>query len=229
MQDILRASGIFKSGYGTIPKLVIFDKEISIGAKGLYCYFCSYAGSGETAFPYRKRICEELDISEKTYQTYMRELVTNNYVKVEQKKRNNQFSYNIYTIINKISKEKIKKIVTNSPLLKSVAEQIDYIDDFDDVDLAGYGKIPKTITTDEKISIKAKAVFGLISVYCGNGYKKLSTKNAIEILRISEDTYYKSLKELEDNEYLKRKEIKAKNGYKKKVLVINTEKEKRDE
>jgi len=229
MQDILRASGIYKSGYGTVSKLAIFDKEISIGAKGLYCYICSYAGSGETAFPYRKRICEELNISEKTYQTYMRELVAHNYITVEQKKRNNKFSYNIYTIINKMSKNKIKKVITGSPLLKGVAEQIDYINGFDDIDLAGYGKMPKTLTTDENISIKGKAVFGLFSVHCGNRYKKLATKDAVEILGISEDTYYKILKELEHNEYFKRKEIRTKNGYRKRVLVINPDREKRND
>ena len=229
MQDILRASGIYKTGYGTVSKLAIFDKEISIGAKGLYCYFCSYAGSGDTAFPYRTRICEELNVSEKTYQSYLRELVNHSYITVEQKKRNNKFSYNVYTIINKMAKQKIKKIVTGSPLLKSVADNIKYIDDFEDIDFAGYGKIPKTLTTDEKVSIKGKAVFGLFAVYSRNGYKKLTTKNAIEILGISEDTYYKILKELESSEYLKRKEIKTKNGYRKQVLVINPDREKRDD
>ena len=182
MRDVLRTSGIYKNGFGTTSKLVMFDKQLSIGAKGLYCYICSYAGSGETAFPYRKRICEELNISEKTYQTYMKELTSNNYITVEQKKRNNQFSYNVYTIIGKIEKKKIKKIVSSSNLLKNVAEQIEYFDDFEDIDVAGYGKIPKLITTDETISIKAKALFGLI-LYMQQLNKKLSTKSAIEILQ----------------------------------------------
>lgn len=114
-------------------------------------------------------------------------------------------------------------------MLKSVAEQMEYFDEFEDIDIAGYGKIPKLITTDETISVKAKAIFGLISVHCSNGYKKMTTKNAIDILGISEDTYYKTLKELETNEYLKRKEIKTKNGYKKQILIINPEKEKKDD
>lgn len=229
MQDILKSKGIYKNGFGTVPKLVIYDREIKIGAKGLYCYICSYAGSGEIAFPYRTRICEELNISEKTYQAYMKELTSNSYISVKQKKRNNQFSYNVYTIINTVKKEKIRRIVKNEPLLRNILDQIDSFSEIEDIDVAGYGKIPKMISTDRTISIKSKAVFGLISVYNTYKSKKLRTAEAIDILGISEDTYYKSLNELEKAEFLKKKEFKTKKGYRKQILIINVERQSRDE
>ena len=98
-------------------------------------------------------------------------------------------------------------------------------EDIENIDICGYGKIPKTITKDEKVSIKAKALFGLISAHYKNGYKSIDSKLLIETLDISENTYYKTFKELLDNEYVIEKEFKTKKSYVKKVFTINVKKE----
>jgi hypothetical protein len=82
MSNILRTPGIYRYDYGKVAKLVIYDKELNTGAKAIYCYLSSYTGSGEVALPVNI-ICEEISISDKTYQSYMRELIDNGYVYVE--------------------------------------------------------------------------------------------------------------------------------------------------
>jgi hypothetical protein len=47
--DELRIEGIKYKGYGVLPKYVMIDPDLTIEAKGIYAYFCSYAGSGNTA------------------------------------------------------------------------------------------------------------------------------------------------------------------------------------
>jgi hypothetical protein len=41
-------NSIFELGYGQIPKKVMMDKRLSVEAKAIYAYFCSYCGGGNT-------------------------------------------------------------------------------------------------------------------------------------------------------------------------------------
>ena len=52
-EDQLLVEGINCMGYGIIPKYVMLDPDLTIEAKAIYAYFCSFAGSGNTAFPSR--------------------------------------------------------------------------------------------------------------------------------------------------------------------------------
>ena len=56
--NILELDGIFKNGYGFIAKSVMQDNQISLQAKGLYAYLCSYSGKGKDVFPSRKKILQ---------------------------------------------------------------------------------------------------------------------------------------------------------------------------
>jgi len=54
-------------GYGLAPFLLMSNPEISIGAKGLFCYLSSIAGAvvneefgGRASWPSRARICRDL-------------------------------------------------------------------------------------------------------------------------------------------------------------------------
>ena len=89
-----------------MPKMVSLDRELTIEAKAIYGYFCSYAGSGTTAFPSRNKICEDLVISVTRYYTHFNLLKKLGYIKVEQvKTENNKFSHNIYTLVENPIKE----------------------------------------------------------------------------------------------------------------------------
>ncbi|RBP59297.1 helix-turn-helix protein [Alkalibaculum bacchi] len=108
-RDILEAKGVKARGYGIIPKLAMLDRELTIEAKAIYSYFCSYAGAGTTAFPSRDKICDDLGISVKRYYKHFSLLKQLGYVEVRQvKKENNKFSYNIYNLIENPKKIEVK-------------------------------------------------------------------------------------------------------------------------
>lgn len=97
-EDRLKGSKINKNGYGIIPKLVMQDSNLSIATKAVYAYFCSYAGTGDCCFPTRKKICNDLKISSDSLSKYLKQLVENGYLIIEQEKENGRFSHNVYTL-----------------------------------------------------------------------------------------------------------------------------------
>lgn len=101
--DRIKSPGIRSKGYGLIPKMVMQDKELHITSKAIYAYFCSYTGSGDTCFPSRGRICEDLGIAADTYQKYLGQLVKNGYLAVEQVRKDGRFSHNVYTVLQEKS------------------------------------------------------------------------------------------------------------------------------
>ena len=104
--DILKIIGINSKGYGTFPKLVAQDQRLTIEAKAIYAYFCSYAGTGDTAFPSVAKILYDLCISKTRYYKHFKCLTDCGYIIVEQIKEKTQFSHNIYTITNQIPDDK---------------------------------------------------------------------------------------------------------------------------
>lgn len=101
--DILKGIPINSKGYGTIPKLVMQDRNISIGAKAVYAYFNSFAGGGDSCFPSRKLISLDLGISAPTLSKYLNELRDNGYITFEQVKENGRFSHNVYMLLSEKS------------------------------------------------------------------------------------------------------------------------------
>ncbi|MDN6160847.1 MAG: helix-turn-helix domain-containing protein, partial [Staphylococcus equorum] len=77
---------------------VMKDTDISIEAKALYSYLSAYAGANETAFPGVSLICHELNISDKRFQKYRKQLEDNGYLSIKRERTSNGFSKNIYTI-----------------------------------------------------------------------------------------------------------------------------------
>ena len=88
---------VMEKGYGMVGKLVMQDRNISIEAKGLYAYICTF---GNVAFPGRKKIMEELQIGKNSYTKYLKELVIRGYISVHQKRddEKKQFLGNVYTV-----------------------------------------------------------------------------------------------------------------------------------
>jgi hypothetical protein len=92
-------------GYGLAPFLLMSDRTLSIGAKGLFCYLSSIAGAtineefgGRASWPSRSRICRDLDINKDTFTGYLSELKEGGYIKVEQKKSSGKFGHNVYIL-----------------------------------------------------------------------------------------------------------------------------------
>ena len=54
--DMLVFENAAAHGFGTIPKLVMLDPQLTPQAKAIYAYFASFAGAGTTAFPRRSTI-----------------------------------------------------------------------------------------------------------------------------------------------------------------------------
>lgn len=98
--DKLRSEGtILEAGYGLIPKVIMRDKNISITAKAIYAYICSYAGAGMTAYPSTGLMCSDLGINKNTYFKHLNMLKDNGYIEVKKNKTDKgQFQNNIYVI-----------------------------------------------------------------------------------------------------------------------------------
>lgn len=101
--DVLQVEGINSKGFGTIPKLVMQDRRLTIQAKAIYAYFCSYAGAGRTAFPSRSKILYDLDIGKKAYYRHFNLLKKHGYIKCHQERSNGRFIKNIYVLSVEVS------------------------------------------------------------------------------------------------------------------------------
>lgn len=97
--DEIRYEGrsILSKGYGIIPKLVM-QSNISIESKAIYSYMCSFAGNGQSAFPSVEKIILELNISEKRFYKYRKELIDYGFIKIQKTRKGNRRDKNIYII-----------------------------------------------------------------------------------------------------------------------------------
>ena len=101
--DVLQVQGRMVKGYGLIPKLIMLDKRLSIEAKAIYSYFCSYAGAGTQSFPGRDKILYDLQISETRYYKHFNLLKEYGYIQVEQHVDiAGKFKNNIYTLVEMV-------------------------------------------------------------------------------------------------------------------------------
>ena len=98
MSEEIKGFDINSAGYGMIPKSVMQNKELSINAKAVYAYFCSYTGAGNSCFPSRSKICYDLGISNNSLTKYVRELTNQGYITIKQVKEKGRFSHNVYTL-----------------------------------------------------------------------------------------------------------------------------------
>lgn len=94
---------IYADGWGFVAKKVMKDNEVSVGARCLYAYLCTYVDSksGNTnSFPGRNKICFELKISKDTFGKYKKELEAKGYLIVTQQKedKSKKFAHNVYSI-----------------------------------------------------------------------------------------------------------------------------------
>jgi DNA replication protein DnaD len=98
--NILEVEGINAQGFGMIAKMVMLDQRLTIEAKAIYSYFCSYAGGGSTAFPSVSKIIYDLKISKDRYYKHFKLLVECGYITIRQTKDKGKFANNIYRIMS---------------------------------------------------------------------------------------------------------------------------------
>jgi hypothetical protein len=101
--NVLIVEDINSKGYGIIPKIVMQDKRLTIEAKAIYAYFCSYAGAGSQAFPSVAKIMFDLTIKKDRFYKHLKILKESGYISSEQKKGKGKFTNSIYTLISKVN------------------------------------------------------------------------------------------------------------------------------
>jgi hypothetical protein len=83
--------------------MVSKDRRLTIEAVGIYAYICSYAGSGNTAFPSVSTIIYDLAIGETRYYIHLKLLVKYGYISVEKiRDEKGKFDHNIYVLNTEI-------------------------------------------------------------------------------------------------------------------------------
>jgi hypothetical protein len=199
LKHTLKYDGIRAKGFGIIVKYAMADKKLSIEAKTIYAYLCSYAGNGNTAFPGVKTIISHLNISENRYYRHFPQLINQKYIsKTSQKtKDKNTFANNVYTILDKRVpiKVKVRGEDDADPMVSTVK--------FSGMAAGGYGIIPKLPMFDKRLDIKSKGIYAFFCSLSGNGTNSFPYHNDIvRKLGINSTTYYRYYKELLDYGYI---------------------------
>ena len=88
----------YDTGFGLIHRNIMRDKNLSIESKAIYGYISSFAGTGMVAYPGISLMCSELNISEKRFHKYKKELLDNGYLSIEREDKGKGFSKNVYTL-----------------------------------------------------------------------------------------------------------------------------------
>jgi phage conserved hypothetical protein, C-terminal domain len=99
LNNEINSEGLLSEGYGIIPKKTMKDQRLSIEAKAIYGFICSYAGKGNSAFPSVSFICHCLGISEKRFYNHRRKLVDLGYIQIENRYDGQRNQTNIYRIL----------------------------------------------------------------------------------------------------------------------------------
>ncbi|MEE1155554.1 MAG: helix-turn-helix domain-containing protein, partial [Acutalibacteraceae bacterium] len=158
---------ILKNGYGIVYKAVMTDERLSLTAKAIYAYLCSYTGSKGIVFPSRARILSELKIAKNTYYEHFNKLVELNYIII--KKSKGFLNRNQY-------------VINDNPSSLATEKEIKSL---------GYGIIPKSVMINPNLTAKAKGLMAYFYALAGNGTGAFPTKKAIQKqLGISNTAYY---------------------------------------
>lgn len=192
LADVIKHDGIKAKGFGTIPKFITHDTDLTLESKTIYGYFCSLCGNGATTFPSRDLILHTLKLSKDGYYKHYKALIEHGYIKVEKSNPADVKSHNVYTIISKPKKvieyakqNKDKKVISDS------------------IDAYGYGILPRAVMIDDRLDIKAKGIYCYLASYAGASDTAFpEKKNILFHLNISEPTYYRYYQQLVEYNYI---------------------------
>ena len=84
----LNGEKVFKAPFGVISTRVMRDKQLTIQAKALCAYLCSFTSVGYTWLPDIKIMCSELNISRNEFYKYRAELIEHGYIEIENEDNN---------------------------------------------------------------------------------------------------------------------------------------------
>jgi uncharacterized phage protein (TIGR02220 family) len=182
-ENIIQQEELLSKGYGIIPKLAMKDARLSIEAKAIYAYLSSYCGAGNIAFPSVELICHDLNISEKRFNKYKKQLVDCGYIVIERQRLNSGFSNNIYTLPKSVSSQFVplqivpeqfvrkQNVGTNNNSPKSNSINKDTMSGSEKAEQIPYKKIIDHLNkaTDSKFSAKASANQKLIKARWNEG------------------------------------------------------------
>jgi len=188
--DKLCLEGIYRQGYGIVPKYVMQDQDITLESKAIYAYLCALAGSGDITFPYRDTILRHLGLSKNTYYRHYNPLLEEGYLSVTRPP--DKTAANIYTLIQNPKKLPERPSQGEGSRLR-----------YRGIKAHGYGMIPRSVMLDDKMTAKTKGLYAYFCSYCGSGDVAFPRRDHILYqLGISEPTYYKCYKQLIESGYL---------------------------
>lgn len=220
--DEIRVRGIYGKGYGQVARAVMMDPHISIEAKGIYGYFCSYTGSGcNTAFPSVSRIVCDLHMTDTTYYRHFKMLTELGLITVEQANGGDGkgFKRNIYTI-----EDYPAAYIQSLNQRGERAETVELIIREKSISAAGYGNVPKSVMTDSGISLSAKGLYAYLCAYAGASHSAIPSKETtLYQLGISSASYNKYTKSLESHGYITRSRQRDNGKMGRTVFSINRE------
>ena len=82
--------------WGRVYQDIVRDTSLSLGAKGLYAYFCSFSDESGKCFPPIETIRLEIPLANKTYYRYLKELRDAGIITIEKVKHGNRYGSNVY-------------------------------------------------------------------------------------------------------------------------------------
>ena len=88
-------------GYGTVTKEAMQDRKLSIEAKAIYAYLCSFAGGKDEAWPSISKMCYDLDVSENRFRKHINKLLEFEYIERDKRRfvKSKRWDSNVYTIL----------------------------------------------------------------------------------------------------------------------------------
>jgi DNA-binding transcriptional ArsR family regulator len=191
----IKAEGVNCKGYGLVYKFVMLDTDLSPESKSIYAYLCSFAGNKTTAFPGRDKILNDLKLSKNGYYHHYKQLIKHGYIRVV--KSGGIFSKNTY-VLEQSPEKLLLDINKSAQTLKE----------------CGYGFIPKAVMVDERLDIKAKAIYAYLVCF-GDVDKTAHPRHSIMIhhLKMSEKTFYRYYRQLLDCGYITAQQQRNVNKY----------------
>lgn len=179
--DHLVCESVAARGFGTVPKLVMLDRNLTPQAKAIYAYFAAFAGAGTTSFPRRSTVLRELRIgSIGTYYRHFDLLVKYGYLSVEQCKENRRFHICIYRLNDTICSgmsEKEEHGTAKEPEGLPMSEKSKYS-----------GKLLKTLAPSSEKEMSEKSVSEQ-SEYQNSGRNNNNSQMIINKLQEKEQEY----------------------------------------
>jgi len=216
----------FKDGYGIVFRSVMRDTNLTIGAKAVYSYLCTFAGNKKTAFPSRKLMCHELGISGDTLTKYMKNLIDTGYIRKDQEKIEGKFAHNIYTICD--IHEKLSQENTDSENFRHVKFPTRKISDINNnsiynnnIDLNNT-YIVKNEKNQKTEQIPYKEIIEYLNEKAGKQYRDTTPKTR-ELIRArwNEGFRLEDFKKVINNEVLKWKDTDMEN-YLRPITLFST-------